>query len=590
VTTSRTGAPRSETPPASGTAPSASAGTRGRRRRRWAVTAGLLLLAGLPALAGLVDLWLDRDGPYLPIGDHAVLAMAVDAVGEHETLLGAYSRFGWFHPGPMGTYLLAAFSFLLGGALQALSAGALVINGLSAATAVWLVRRRAGVGPALAAVLVLTLSVRTLGDDFIRDSWNPHLPVLPLLAGVLLCWTAVRGDAWALPLVVVPMSLAVQSHVGALPAAGAVTVVLGAGLLVRAVGHLRARTATEKPGRPPVLPLRWLVAAGGALVLTALLWLPTVIEQSTRTPGNAAVLYDHLLSGSPEEPTGTASGLRAVADEFGRLPASLVGAGRPESAFLPAFWPPAAIAVGLLAFAVTMALAVRRHRADVLWLGTLTLAVAVAGVAAVARIDGPPYPYLVQWTVVIGILAWTTVGAGLLPALAAALRSAADRGRRPLRPRSALEVPLAVLATAAVVVAASGTGRADTPSTDVTGDLVRLEEAVLADLDQLGLRTGDDRPVVRVDFSQTSRPNRLVGTLWPGGGLVLALERDGVDVQIFPLWRTPFGNRYVERVEDAGYVATLAYSDGTSPPREPWQRVLAVEGDLEVYGGVPPAG
>ncbi len=37
-------------------------------------------------------------------------------------------------------------------------------------------------------------------------------------------------------------------------------------------------------------------------------------------------------------------------------------------------------------------------------------------------------------------------------------------------------------------------------------------------------------------------------------------------------------------------MVTLAYSDGTSPPREPWQRLLGVEGDLEVYGGVPPAG
>ena len=37
-------------------------------------------------------------------------------------------------------------------------------------------------------------------------------------------------------------------------------------------------------------------------------------------------------------------------------------------------------------------------------------------------------------------------------------------------------------------------------------------------------------------------------------------------------------------------MATIAYSDGTSPPPEPWQQVLAVEGELEVYGGVPPAG
>jgi hypothetical protein len=51
----------------------------------------------------------------------------------------------------------------------------------------------------------------------------------------------------------------------------------------------------------------------------------------------------------------------------------------------------------------------------------------------------------------------------------------------------------------------------------------------------------------------------------------------------------PFGARYTDRADDAGYVVTLAYSDRTSPPPEPWQQVLAVEGELAVYGGVPPA-
>ena len=51
-----------------------------------------------------------------------------------------------------------------------------------------------------------------------------------------------------------------------------------------------------------------------------------------------------------------------------------------------------------------------------------------------------------------------------------------------------------------------------------------------------------------------------------------------------------FGPRYTDRADDAGYVVTLAYADGSSPPPEPWQRVLAVEGELEVYGGVPPTG
>lgn len=574
MTTSRTGDLQEGTPHP----PARRDGARGLRR---AGTVALLLLASLPALAGLAELWLHRGEPYLPFGDHAILALVVDDVGQHEVLLGAYSRFGWFHPGPMGTYLLAATSFVLGGALQALSAGTLVLNGLSAAVTVWLVRRRAGLAPALWTLLVLTLSVQILGEEFLRDSWNPFLPVLPFLAGVLLCWTALLGDAWALPLAAIPLSLAVQSHVGFAPAVGAVGAVLAAGLALRAVRRLRSRRVD--PEEPARRPRRWVLASAGAAAVTALLWLPTAIQQGTGSPGNAGVLLEDLVRGSSEAPAGVGTGLRAVADEFGKLPASVVGAGRPAAPFLPERWPALAVAVGLVAFAVTIGLAVRRRRVPVLCLGALTAAVAAAGVAAIARIDGPPYPYLAQWTVVIGVLVWTTVGLGLLPGGATGIRSVP-------RAETVLTASLAVLTAGVVLAAAVGTARADTPSTDRTGQLVRLEQAVVTDLDRLGLRTGPDRAVVRVDFAPTSRADDLVGTLWPGTGLLLGLVRNGVDVQVLEFWRTPFGERYTERVADAGYVATLAFTDGTSPPPEPWQQVLEVDGELQVYGGVPPAG
>lgn len=589
VTTSRTDEPTAAPPPAAVDPPDdAGAGTPPGLRPgiRRALGALVVLLASVPAVLGLAALALDREQPYFPFGDQAILALSVDAIGEHEVLLGAYSRFGWYHPGPMATYLLAGVYDLMGGSTRALAVGTLVVGGLASAAAVWLVLRRAGALAALWTVVVLALTVRTLGGGFLFDSWNPFLPVLPLLAGVLLCWTAVRGDAWGLPLAVVPMSLAVQAHIGYLPVVGAVAAVLVAGLVLRAIRRVRRRRhPAAAEDRPQRRALRWVVAGIAALGLLALLWTPPVVQERTGTPGNLSALAEYLTDGAPEETAGIGTGLRSIADEFGRLPAYLTGNGVPPQPLLPESWPVPAMAVGLVLFLAAVVNAVVRRRADALWLGAMTTAVAAAAVAAVARIDGLPFPYLARWTVVVGILAWTTIGMSFLPDVQVLAR----RRMGPRRAGLVTGVPLGAMAVAAVLVTGVGTAAADPPMTDVTGQLGRLEDAVLGDLDQRGLRDGEDDPVVRVDFAGTTRPDELVGTFWPGTGLVLELARDGVDVQVSSFWRTPFGARYTDRADDAGYVVTLAYSDGTSPPPEPWQQVLAVEGELAVYGGVPPA-
>ncbi len=558
-----------------------------RSGRRWATGVVLAVVAGLPAVLGVLSLIPGWDESYVPQTDQALFELTVRDVGRHEVLLGPYSRFGWNHPGPMAAYLLAVPYRLMGEAHQALTVGTLVLGGISAIAVVLLVRRRAGLLAGVWALLVLSVSVRMLGAEFLRDPWNPYLPVLPLLAGVVLCWTAIRGDAWALPVAVLPMSLAVQSHVGFLPPVAAVGAVTAGGLLVRAL--LRRRGAPEAAGQPARRPSRWLVASLTSVVVAGVVWLPPVAQQLTGTPGNAGALLDYLRDGPDNPSVGTSDAVRAIADEFGKLPAYAVGSGSSGWPLIPALWPTWAIAVGLALFVAALAGGVLRRRGDVLWLGALTSAVAAAGFAAVSRIDGPSYPYVTQWTVVVGILAWTTVGMGLLPELVRLLRPPAGRVSPALRADVLVGLPVAVLAAVATLVTAVGTARAETPHTDLTGQLVRLQEAVVTDLDRLGLRVDADPPVVRVDFPPTTRPDSL-GTLVPGAGLVLELVRDGVDAQVPELWRREFGARYTDHADDPDYAVTVAFADGTSPPPEPWQSVLAVEGDLVVYGGVPPTG
>ncbi|RBY84002.1 hypothetical protein [Blastococcus sp. TF02A-26] len=575
------GAPEQERRPDD---PGASAApARGGRLLRWAAGLVLALLAAVPAVLGLIAVLQERGEPYLPIGDQAFLELNVREVGSGDVLLGAYSRFPWYHPGPMLAYLLAVPFAAVDEAHQGLAVGALVIAGISTVAAVLLVRRRLGVGVALWTLLVLTVTVRLLGDGFLRDSWNPYVPVLPLLVAALLVWTAVRGSAWALVLAVLPMSLAVQAHVGYLPAVGALGGVLAAGLLVRAVRARRSRRRAEPAARNW---LRWPVAVLAAIALGIVLWLPPISQQLTGSPGNMGLLLDYFRDGSREAELSMGQALRAVADEFGRVPAYVAGAAPPSRLLLPVGWPVWGIAVGLALFVVALANGVRRRSGDVLWLGATTVALGAAGVAAVARIEGLPFPYVTQWTTVVGVLAWTTVGASLLPELVGAVRYLLGRVRQRVRPDLVVAAPLAVLATVAVVVAGTAVARTETPMTDTTGDIARLEEAIVADLDRTGL-AGQD-PLVRIDFPGTTRADDLLGTFWPGAGLVLELVRDGIETRVAEFWVAPFGTRYTEGADDADYVVTLAYSDGTSPPPEAWQRVLDVQGELQVYGGVPP--
>jgi hypothetical protein len=175
---------------------------------------------------------------------------------------------------------------------------------------------------------------------------------------------------------------------------------------------------------------------------------------------------------------------------------------------------------------------------------------------------------------VVGVVWWAFVGSVAIEAV---------RRRWPARGLAALGV---VPVVAVVVVLAVGTARASTPQTDTTGGLYRLEQAVVADLDT---QPGGRAQPVRLDFAGTSRPV-IVGTSFPGSGIGLALIKDGVDVRTDPFWAALLGQERTRGAGQVRYVATLAYSDGSSPPPAPGQRVLRVEGEYAIYGGLVTAG
>src|SRR4051794_9706740 len=112
------------------------------RDRRTAAVIAVVVLAPFVALlvwALTTRVW--------STGDVALTEIAVrDVGGVHTPLLGAYSRYGWHHPGPLYFMALAVPYRLLGSDGSALAAGAVVVNAVAAAAASWLLWRRGGRG------------------------------------------------------------------------------------------------------------------------------------------------------------------------------------------------------------------------------------------------------------------------------------------------------------------------------------------------------------------------------------------------------------------------------------------------------------
>ena len=442
------------------------------------------------------------DAPYAPLRDHALIELGLRRLAEGQPPeVGVYSRFGWYHPGPALYYVLSVPYLLVGQRSIALPIGALAVNAACLLSVAYLVRRHRGLVSALWALLVCLVFLRQLEDGILVDAWNPYLPVLPFLVAVLLCWAALHGDRWALPVAVVVLSVCVQAHVGyALPACALIFVT--AALLV----WMRLR------GRGALPTIRAALIAGVALTL---MWLPPVWQQFTGTEGNLSALLRDLADGaSPGQSLGAAA--RLVGTELGRLPAFASGI-TPEPAYLAPPRLPIWTGVGAVAVLVVLCIvaARRRDRSSVL-LGLFTVLVTLAAVFAVTHVRGLLFGYLVQWATVAGILLWLTAGLVLIDVGQAGVQQEHGVARKP---RSLVTVGLcvALLWVTALVI----TGNTKLPENDP--DSSRLAEAVSKWLPNRA-------DVVDVSYLGTVRPT-LVGATGEGAAFVLQLDRRHVRVQ-----------------------------------------------------------
>lgn len=526
--------------------------------RRWVWPVGLGLAVLVPIAVVLVAV----SSSWYATGDTALLALRSHDLLVDPPRTGAYSRFGFDHPGPVFLYLSFPFVRLAGSAGPLCAAAA--VSAASVLGVVAVAWRRGGRTFAVPAVLVVLLLEAALGPALV-DPWNPWVPALPLLAAVLLAWSVTCGDAPALPALVLAATVAAQSHIAYAPFAA----VLLAGSAVAAAGQ-----AWRGPGGPT--GARWRVPGAVALGLVVVLWLPPVTDQVTSpTPNGTKIIAHFFGSGSGAD---AGSGLAAfggsdhpgadriigtLAVELG-VPGPWTAAGEEVDPFLGAVVPgsPLRLLPTAAAFVVGLLLARRLRRRDLEGLSAIVAGLVAVGALSLSRLTGTVAPYLVRWTWVLAAVIWLQAFwavAGWVAAQAAAMvgrRPGAAR-RQPWAARTAAAVILVATVAAGSVVA-----RADPPDQAGAVELAALVDAAV------GSASTDGATVVETQGLEAAAVR---------AGLVAELARRGFEVVVPTEDAARFGttHRAGEGGRPAAVRLVVAVGDSVFAPDPPGLRLVA---------------
>ena len=501
-----------------------------------------------PFVVGALALLVAVGGQYNPLSDHALTELQTRSVGRNEVLVGLYSRDVWNHPGPALFYVLAPFYWATGGMSVAISVGALAINGTAIAGMGLIARRLGGTPLMLLTLLANALLMRAVGAEFLQDPWNCFVTMLPFGLLIFLSWAMWQGEAWALPVGLGVATFLAQSHVGfvalAPPVVGWGIVGLAASTLLETDGE--ARSAAIRRGTKAA------VIGAGVLVVT---WLPVLYDVVRHSPDNASEVISYFRH--PDEPMHSlATGWRVMSGQFGAAPEWLAVkrefgfAG--QSPFIGEAPLPWMLALVVLAGAVLWR---RRVTGALPLLGTLAVAFAV-GMVAVARTIGPAFDYRLRWTFIPGMVGFVIIGW-------AAWTLASERWPR-RAPRVLAPVALAAL-TVLCGINVFTAATAGTPQNDNSAAVASVSEQVLDALpDDL------DGPVLVEDA--------LYSGAWHARGLVLQLERRGIDVGVDPSLANEYGrHRVIDPGDEVGvtlivtrdeWIADVADRPGVRPIAE----------------------
>lgn len=328
---------------------------------------------------------------WFPTGDLGQAELHVRGFLRHPPLVGAAGRIGTIteqgsHPGPSFWVLLYPTYLLFGRSAYGMMAGMVVLHAAFVVASVWVSRRVGGRSLALAVAAALAVAVRAAGSDFLIEPWNPWAAIVPFLCFVLLVAGVLAGHRWMFVGAIAVGTHCVQAHVGYAVLVGALCLLALVWMVVE---------ARRDPESGPPLP-RVLGIAAGAF---ALLWLPPVVDQIRRTPGNLTLLWREF--GSADEPAiGWWAAFKGFAGEVNLFGDWIRGPGH-----LPTDTPNWLGFLALLALFGLAAGASWQRRDQLALRVQLTVVVAwIVGIFSMSRIFGEFYPYVIRWLWMLALL------------------------------------------------------------------------------------------------------------------------------------------------------------------------------------------
>ena len=483
-----------------------------RSRSSWYFIAGLSVVVMIPALMALVAVL--TKGSWYPAGDMAQAELHMRGFFSHPPLVGAAGRIvgdsglQGSHPGP-GLWVAMLPVYVLGGrSSAALMVAVVSVHAVSVAAALHLARRRGGKLLACLVAAVLVLHMRSAGPDFLIEPWNPWLAVFAFLVFVFLIGEIVApvGERFATRRLVIATTLVgsycIQCHAGYSVLVGGL---LGCALISLWLQDRKLRAAHSVGTRS----LGAIAIAFGCALFVA--WLPPLLDQWRRDPGNLTILWQHF--GSPSEPTiALRDAVRVIATQANVLGPWLTqpGANAPSETW--------AQYLGFFAFCglwLYGTVSARKAGLRSLYQWQLMLGLAAAlGIFSVMRIFGPYYEYTIRWF-------WIIAGLIVVSSIVAVTRSTKTMATTLSHMKVSRSSRLVVVMLALVVVAQSSW-----QIVDETKKPGRTESDILAELvPQLSDRLSSDEVYLLKMYDAYT----LDAT---GFGTVLELERRGFTVGV----------------------------------------------------------
>ena len=324
--------------------------------------------------------------PDLPSsGDAALLELSTRNVFSRWILLGPYSRFLFFHPGPMYFQIRYPVYAILGQS----SSSFLVVTVLIQMLCLYFAWRsvESSEGAATASVFLVPAALYLLATDksIWLSEWNPHIVILPFMLFVISLAAAVSGRPAWLAASVVAGSLAAQTHIAVIPSMAAVTIAA----VVFALWPRLIASGARIRFRPKPL----LVGLG----LFVLLWSAPLYQQlfPRGGQGNMSRIVQYFQESEPQLDTGRA--LETWKSAMICLRGGILEAGPGMRT----------AAIGVRLGLLVAAFVFLRKRGDHPFLASLAVfCVLLHGISlySVTQIRGQLTDYLVQWAGVIPLL------------------------------------------------------------------------------------------------------------------------------------------------------------------------------------------